>query len=79
MFGGNGDNTNEADGDDAKIVSRGAGIDKDLQGHMETYATTALSSINILETVPKILTDLGAELKNLVSLEATLTRLIYLD
>ena len=79
MFGGNGDNTNEADGDDAKIVSRGAGLDKDLQGHMETYATTALSSINILETVPKILTDLGAELKNLVSLEATLTRLIYLD
>ena len=79
MFGGNGDNTNEADGDDAKIVSRGAGLDKDLQGHMETYATTALSSINILETVPKILTDLGTELKNLVSLEATLTRLIYLD
>ena len=79
MFGGDGDNTNEADGDDAKIVSRGAGLDKDLQGHMETYAATALSSINILETVPKILTDLGTELKNLVSLEATLTRLIYLD
>lgn len=79
MFGGDGDNTNEADGDDAKIVSRGTAIDKDLQGHMETYATTALSSINILETVPKILTDLGTELKNLVSLEAALTRLIYLD
>ena len=79
MFGGDGDNTNEADGDDAKIVSRGTAIDKDLQGHMETYAATALSSINILETVPKILTDLGTELKNLVSLEATLTRLIYLD
>ena len=79
MFGGDGDNTNEADGDDAKIVSRGTAIDKDLQGHMETYAATALSSINILETVPKILTRLGTELKNLVSLEATLTRLIYLD
>lgn len=75
----NSDNENEADGESTKIVSRGATLDKDLQGHMETYATTALSSINILETVPKILTDLGTELKNLVSLEAALTRLIYLD
>ena len=75
----NSDNENEADGESTKIVSRGATLDKDLQGHMETYAATALSSINILETVPKILTDLGTELKNLVSLEAALTRLIYLD
>jgi hypothetical protein len=46
---------------------------------MEEYASIALSSINVLETVPKILTKLGTELKNLVSLDATLQRLIYLD
>jgi hypothetical protein len=50
-----------------------------LKGKMEEYASIALSSINVLETVPKILTKLGTELKNLVSLDATLQRLIYLD
>jgi hypothetical protein len=66
-------------GDDAKILSRGSTIGKELEGNMEAYAKIALSSINVLETVPKILTKLGEELKNLVSLEKTMERLIFLD
>lgn len=74
----NTDNENQA-GDDAKIISRGGTIGKDLEGNMEEYAKLALSSLNVFATVPKILEKLGTELQNLVSLEKTIDRLIYLD
>jgi hypothetical protein len=50
-----------------------------LKGKMEEYASIALSSVNVLSTIPQILKKLGEEVKSLVSLEATFQRLIYLD
>jgi hypothetical protein len=50
-----------------------------LKGKMEDYASIALSSVNVLSTIPQILKKLGEEVKSLVSLEATFQRLIYLD
>jgi hypothetical protein len=73
-----GDNTNEA-GDQVDKTTSSYKVQDALKGKMEDYASIALSSINVLETVPKILKKFGEEVKSLVSLDATFQRLIYLD
>lgn len=72
------ENENQA-GDQIDKTTSSYKVQEALKGKMEEYASIALSSVNVLSTVPQILKKLGEEVKSLVSLEATFQRLIYLD
>ena len=73
------DQENEVTGEQVDKTTPSYKVQDALKGKMEEYVSLALSSVNVLDTGTKILKQLGTELKNLISLESTFQRLIYLD